>query len=223
MDIHIKEIKMKKEKTNNPYSWDHINSEKYWEIMDVIDSDLSDIDKSAEICGIIEGCTGDDILNLPISEAKKKLEMLSFLNSFSLIKHYTPKNLMIDGQKYNVMSDMSKLNVSQFIDYENFIQQPFRENYDKILSIFVIPEKYKYNDGYDISKVQEMIRKKMSFREVQSLANFILVKFLKYFLNSLRFLTGRIKKMKEGEEKVRMEKRMEELRKKMEELICFRF
>lgn len=213
---------MKKEKINNPYSWDKINGDQYWEIMDVIDSDLSDIDKCAEICGIIEGCTGDDILNLPISEAKKKLEMLSFLNSFSLIKHYTPKNLVIDGQKYNVMSDMSKLNVSQFIDYENFIQQPFRENYDKILSIFIIPENYKYNDGYDISKVQEMIREKITFREVQSLLNFIMVKFLKYFLNSLRFLTNQIKKMK-GEEKVRMEKQMEELKKKIKELICFHF
>lgn len=211
---------MKKEKINNPYSWDKINGNQYWEIMDVIDSDLSDIDKSAEICGIIEGCTGDDILNLPISEAKKKLEMLSFLDSFSLIKHYTPKNLVIDGQKYNVMSDMSKLTVSQFIDYENFIQQPFKDNYDKILSIFIIPENYKYNDGYDISKVQEMIREKITFREVQSLLNFILVKFLKYFLSSLRYLTNQIRKMT-GEEKVRMEKMIEQIKEKIRGLMDF--
>lgn len=215
---------MKKEKINNPYSWDKINGDTYWEICDILnDPDDSDMDKSAKLCCCIEGMDLDDFYNLPVNEATKKINQLSFLNNFSLIKHYTPKNLVIDGQKYNVMSDMSKLTVSQFIDYENFIQQPFKENYDKILSIFIIPEKYKYNDGYDISKVQEMIRKKMSFREVQSLANFILVKFLKYFLSSLRFLTSRIRKMKEGEEKVRMEKQMEELRKKMEELICFRF
>lgn len=214
---------MKKEKMNNPYSWDKITGNQYWSICDILnDPDDNDMDKSAKLCCVIEGMDIENFYNLPISDATEKINRLSFLNGFSLIKHYTPKNLVIDGQKYNVMSDMSKLNVSQFIDYENFIQQPFRDNYDKILSIFIIPENYKYNDGYDISKVQEMIRKKMSFREVQSLANFILVKFLKYFLNSLRFLTSRIRKMT-GEEKARMEKQMEELRKKMEELICFRF
>lgn len=214
---------MKKEKMNNPYSWDKITGNQYWSICDILnDPDDNDMDKSAKLCCVIEGMDIEDFYNLPISDATEKINRLNFLNGFSLIKHYTPKNLVIDGQKYNVMSDMSKLNVSQFIDYENFIQQPFRDNYDKILSIFIIPENYRYNDGYDISKVQEMIRKKMSFREVQSLANFILVKFLKYFLNSLRFLTSRIRKMT-GEEKARMEKQMEELRKKMEELICFRF
>lgn len=214
---------MKKEKINNPYSWDKINGDTYWEICDILNNpDDSDMDKSAKLCCVIEGMDLDDFYNLPVNDATKKINQLSFLNNFSLIKHYTPKNLVIDGQKYNVMSDMSKLNVSQFIDYENFIQQPFRDNYDKILSIFIIPENYKYNDGYDISKVQEMIREKITFREVQSLANFILVKFLKYFLNSLRYLTCQIKKMT-GEEKVKMEKQMEELKKKMKELICFHF
>ena len=215
---------MKKEKINNPYGWDHINSEKYWEICDILnDPDDNDMDKSAKLCCVIEGMDIEDFYNLPINDATEKINKLSFLNSFSLIKHYTPKNLVIDGQKYNVMSDMSKLNVSQFIDYENFIQQPFRENYDKILSIFIIPDGRKYNDGsYVIEDIQKMIRERITFREVQSLANFILVKFLEYFLNSLRYLTNQIRKMK-GEEKVRMEKQMEELRKKMEELTCFHF
>lgn len=212
---------MKKEKINNPYSWDHINSEKYWEICDILnDPDDNDMDKSAKLCCVIEGMDLDDFYNLPINDATENINKLSFLNNFSLIKHYTPKNLVIDGQKYNVMSDMSKLNVSQFIDYENFIQQPFRDNYDKILSIFIIPENYKYNDGYDISKVQEMIREKITFREVQSLANFILVKFLKYFLNSLRYLTCQIKKMK-GEEKVKMEKMIEQIKEKIRGLMDF--
>ena len=214
---------MKKEKINNPYSWDHINSEKYWEIYDILnDPDDNDMDKSAKLCCVIEGMDIEDFYNLPINEATEKINKLSFLNSFSLINHYTPKNLVIDGQKYNVMSDMSKFNVSQFIDYENFIQQPFRENYDKILSIFIIPDGCKYNDEYDISKVQEIIREKITFREVQSLLGFIMIEYIKSFLTSLQYSIKMVKKM-EGKERQEMEEKINQLNQKIQDLMHFHF
>ena len=216
---------MKKEKINNPYSWDHINSEKYWEIYDILnDPDDNDMDKSAKLCCVIEGMDIEDFYNLPINEATEKINKLSFLNSFSLINHYTPKNLVIDGQKYNVMSDMSKFNVSQFIDYENFIQQPLRENYDKILSIFIIPDGCKYNDdSYIIEDIQKMIRERITFREVQSLLGFIMIEYIKSFLTSLQYSIKMVKKMKEGKEKEEMEKKINQLNKKIQDLMHFHF
>ena len=214
---------MKKEKINNPYSWDKINGNQYWSICDILnDPDDNDMDKSAKLCCVIEGMDIEDFYNLPINEATEKINKLSFLNSFSLIKHYTPKNLVIDGQKYNVMSDMSKFNVSQFIDYENFIQQPLRENYDKILSIFIIPDGCKYNDEYDISKVQEIIREKITFREVQSLLGFIMIEYIKSFLTSLQYSIKMVKKM-EGKERQEMEEKINQLNQKIQDLMHFHF
>ena len=214
---------MKKEKINNPYSWDKINGNQYWSICDILnDPDDNDMDKSAKLCCVIEGMDIEDFYNLPINEATEKINKLSFLNSFSLIKHYTPKNLVIDGQKYNVMSDMSKFNVSQFIDYENFIQQPLRENYDKILSIFIIPDGCKYNDEYDISKVQEIIRERITFREVQSLLGFIMIEYIKSFLTSLQYSIKMVKKM-EGKERQEMEEKINQLNQKIQDLMHFHF
>lgn len=214
---------MKKEKINNPYSWDKINGNQYWSICDILnDPDDNDMDKSAKLCCVIEGMDIEDFYNLPINEATEKINKLSFLNSFSLINHYTPKNLVIDGQKYNVMSDMSKFNVSQFIDYENFIQQPLRENYDKILSIFIIPDGCKYNDEYDISKVQEIIRERITFREVQSLLGFIMIEYIKSFLTSLQYSIKMVKKM-EGKERQEMEEKINQLNQKIQDLMHFHF
>ena len=211
---------MKKEKINNPYSWDKINGDTYWEICDILnDPDDSDMDKSAKLCCCIEGMDLDDFYNLPVNDATKKINQLSFLNDFKLIRHYHPNYIQLGEYKCKVVN-VEDMCVSQFIDYQNFISQPFRDNYYKILSIFLIPDGYKYNDGYNILEIQNLIRK-MTWREVQSLLGFIMIGYIKSLLTSLRYSIKMVKKMKEGKEKQEMEKQMEQIKEKIRGLMDF--
>lgn len=210
---------MKKEKINNPYSWDKINGDTYWEICDILnDPDDNDMDKSAKLCCCIEGMDLDDFYNLPVNDATKKINQLSFLNNFSLIKHYHPNYIKLGDYKCKVIQG-SELNVAQFIDYQNFISQPFRDNYYKILSVFLIPEGHTYNTGYDIVEIQNLIRK-MTWREVQSLLGFLLIRYVKLLLRSLTYLIKQVKKMR-GAEKKEMEEKINQLNQKIGDLMHF--
>ena len=189
---------MKKEiKEVNKYSWNHITGEQYWEIFDILNSEASDMQKQAELIALIEDVDIDTILNMNMNDVAAKINKLVFLNKFELDKHYNPRKIKVGDVEYNVYPDLTNLNVAQFMDYQTFITKPFRESYDKILSIFIIPTGHNYNEGYDILDVQKMIRENMSWVNIQSLLNFILVKYVKSYMRIQAYLTKKIRKEKD--------------------------
>lgn len=214
---------MKGTKEINKYSWNHITGEQYWEIFDILNSDASDLQKQAELIALIEGKPVDEILSLDMFEAAKLINKLEFLNKFELSKRYHPSSIIIDNKKYNVYTNLANLNVAQFIDYQSFISQPFRESYDKILSIFIIPDGHEYNSDYDILEVQEAIRTKLSWLEIQNLLNFILVRYVDSYNHSLAYLTKKVRKEKDPKKKMEMERNLNQLMKSLKILTSFRF
>ena len=214
---------MKEIKEINKYSWNHITGEQYWEIFDILNSGASDLQKQAELIALIEGKSVDEILSLDMSSAAELINKLEFLNKFELSKRYHPSSIIIDNKKYNVYTNLANLNVAQFIDYQSFIAQPFRDSYDKILSIFLIPDGHEYNSGYDILEVQEVIRTKLSWLEIQNLLNFILVRYVDSYNHSLAYLTKKVRKEKNPQKKLEMERNLNQLLKSLKILTSFRF
>ena len=192
------------------YNWNSISGDKYWEIVDILNNpDASDMQKQAELIALIEDVDIDTILNMNMNDVAAKINKLEFLNKFELDKHYNPRKIKIGDIEYNVYPDLTNLNVAQFMDYQTFITKPFRESYDKILSIFIIPVGHNYNEGYDILDVQKMIRENMSWVNIQSLLNFILVKYVKSYMRIQAYLTKRIRKEKNPVKKDTLMKKLE--------------
>ena len=214
---------MKEIKEINKYSWNHITGEQYWEIFDILNSEASDLQKQAELIALIEGKSVDEILSLDMSAAAELINKLEFLNKFELSKRYHPSSIIIDNKKYNVYTNLANLNVAQFIDYQSFISQPFRDSYDKILSIFLIPDGHEYNSGYNILEVQEVIRTKLSWFEIQNLLNFILVKYVKSYMRIQAYLTKKVRKEKNPQKKLEMERNLNQLMESLKILTSFRF
>ena len=214
---------MKEIKEINKYSWNHITGEQYWEIFDILNSEASDLQKQAELIALIEDKSVDEILSLDMSSAAELINKLEFLNKFELSKRYHPSSIIIDNKKYNVYTNLANLNVAQFIDYQSFVAQPFRESYDKILSIFLIPDGHEYNSGYDILEVQKVIRTKLSWLEIQNLLNFILVRYVDSYNHSLAYLTKKVRKEKNPQKKMEMERNLNQLMKSLKILTSFRF
>ena len=160
---------MAKKKEVNKYDWYSISGEKYWQIIDILQSDEDDITKQAELIATIEGISVDEVLNMPIQESAQKVKSLAFLNEFPMKEYRSLKTQVMGGKTYDVITDMSKLTTAAFIDYQTYTKLSFRDAYDKILSCFIIPAGFTYNDGYDVAEVQKVIRENLSWPEVQGM------------------------------------------------------
>lgn len=192
------------------YNWNSISGDKYWGIVDILNNpDASDMQKQAELIALIEDVDIDTILNMNMNDVAAKINKLVFLNKFELDKHYNPRKIKVGDIEYNVYPDLTNLNVAQFMDYQTFITKPFRESYDKILSIFIIPAGHNYNEGYDILDVQKMIRENMSWMNIQSLLNFILVKYVKSYMRIQAYLTKQIRKEKNHQKRDTLMRKLE--------------
>lgn len=202
---------MAKKKEVNKYDWYSISGEKYWQIIDILQSDEDDITKQAELIATIEGISVDEVLNMPIQESAQKVKSLAFLNEFPMKEYHSLKTQVMGGKTYDVITDMSKLTTAAFIDYQTYTKLSFRDAYDKILSCFIIPAGFTYNDGYDVAEVQRIIRENLSWPEVQEMLHFFLKKYAKSFMRSRQFLIKAIKKEKDQMKREELQSKVKDM------------
>lgn len=188
-----------KKREKDPFSWDNITIEKYYTIMDILNDETDDdITKNVKLVAILMDKDEEEIWDMDLSMAGEYISRLMFLNKFDIPSHPN-MNIKLPGYDLKVMKDVTKINVAQYVDFQNFVKLPLREGMDKLLSIFLIPEGYKYNDGYDIIEVQKTIRENLSFRVAEGLLGFFLRKYGKSLIHSLVYCRRQMRKMKDKE------------------------
>lgn len=188
-----------KKREKDPFSWDNITIEKYYTIMDILNDETDDdITKNVKLVAILMDKDEEEIWDMDLSMAGEYISRLMFLNKFDIPSHPN-MNIKLPGYDLKVMKDVTKINVAQYVDFQNFVKLPLREGMDKLLSIFLIPEGYKYNDGYDIIEVQKTIRENLSFRVAEGLLGFFLRKYGRSLIHSLVYCRRQMRKMKDKE------------------------
>ena len=159
---------MKKDKD---FSWDNISIDKYYQIKDILDAEGDDdITKNVRLVALMLDKDESEVWDMELSKVGEYIDKLRFLNKFDIPDHPRMK-INIPGYELEVMKDVTKINVAQYVDYQSFAQLPLREGIDKILSIFLIPKGCSYNTGYDIVDLQKSIRENLSFRIGESLTH----------------------------------------------------
>ena len=152
---------MKKNKEKNPFDWENITIEKYYKIKDILDDEVDDdITKNVKLVAVMLNKDEQEVWDMDMAEAGNYISKLQFLNKFELPKN---PNMKIKLPSYDlvVIKDLTKINVAQYVDFQNFVKMPMRESMEKILSIFLIPEGCSYNTGYDILDLQKEIQQKL--------------------------------------------------------------
>lgn len=168
------------------FNWSSITGDKYWAMKDILDDPAtSDAEKEVELVSLVTGLDEETIWNLPLDESLDLINKLAFLNSFSLIPNFKPKYINTPSFKLKVLDNIARLTYVQFVDYQQYMSRPLRDSYDKLLSIFLIPDKCSYNSGYDIAEVQRELREYLGWREIQSLLNFFLKRSVELLHRSL--------------------------------------
>lgn len=202
----------------NPFNWDSITIEKYYTIMDILNDETDDdITKNVKLVAVMLDKDEEEIWDMDLTEAGEYISRLIFLNKFDFPDHPN-MNIKLPGYELKVMKDVTKINVAQYVDFQNFVKLPLREGMDKLLSIFLIPSGCKYNEGYDIIEVQKVIRENLSFRVAEGLLGFFLRRYGKLLIHTLVCCRRAVKKTKD-KEMMEKWKRMEmETEKKLQDL-----
>ena len=149
---------------------------KYLKTLEIFnDKYLSDLDKNIEILAIYADTTVDDILKLRPDEAGMYMaEMSNVISSYKPSNSKHPKKININGQVYNVNYNIGKLNMAQYIDFQQtIIKKNYLENLPALLSIFVIPKGHKYNDDYDILELRKLLENNITLDEALSIIFFL--------------------------------------------------
>ena len=210
---------MKKNKEKNPFDWENISIDKYYEIKDILDDETDDdITKNVKMVAVITDKDEDEVWSMDMAEAGEYISRLQFLNKFELPDNPNMK-FNLPGYQLKVMKDVSKISVAQYVDFQNFVKLPLREGMEKILSIFLIPEGCKYNEGYDIIDLQKVIRENISFRVAEGLLSFFIEKYGELLIHSLVYCRRQVKKTKDPEMMEKLEKTEKEIMQKLDSLI----
>lgn len=134
-----------------------------------------DIERMAAYISILFGI--EDPLNLTATEFAQYASKVAFLgeaipsNERGLASSYT-----INGTTYTFHGNVLSMNMGQLMDWRQYTS---KENIDyaECLSVFIIPEGHKYNDGYDMDK---------TINDIDSLPITTIMRMYDFFLQGLR-------------------------------------
>lgn len=172
-------------------NWKQVKLKQFQQILEVENQKLDDTDRIAEIIKILFNVKNP--LDLEILEFQKYVDEIKFIGTpipnTKLVTQYT-----INGTMYSFKGNVFEINMSQLIDWRNYCKKtPL--NYAEILSVFVIPQGHKYNDGYDMEKAIEDIGN-ITIPDAMTMFNFF-VSALQMSTNLLQdYLKNQIKKLK---------------------------
>ena len=117
--------------------------------------ELLKIDNEEErLIEIAQLLLGEEVLDLPVAEFSKKVKELDFLKN-EMPSGIPPKKITVNGRKYFLDCLLGNVTTAQYIDFTNHSKT---NDICKMLSVFLIPEGHKYNDGYDMLEVMNDIK-----------------------------------------------------------------
>lgn len=191
--------------------YNHLSVGKYLEIQKIAKDDIPDIDKQVGIIAVLADMSEDEVLDLPILEYKALAGELTFLEKPIDVPKGIASSYDLNGWTLVPTTDIRKMTTAQYIDFQTFSQQG-EDKLIEVLSCFLIPKGFKYNEGYDIVELQNTIRDYLGIAHCLALSAFFLRKFNLSIKGTLIYCKWMTKlTMKKGKEKKETLKKIQEL------------
>ena len=164
--------------------------------------DLEEINKQVLIIAILTGMEEEDIYNLPIEEYKILAAKTNYLRTPYDGEILTAKTYAIDGMLLQPVEDFRKITTAQYIDFQTFAKDA-EKNIVEIISTMLVPKGKKYNQDYDIVKLQESLRRHLSVADALSLFAFFFVQHHQLIKDSLIFCREEAMKIPDKEKRMK--------------------
>lgn len=176
--------------------WEDVSLEQYAQVYNIlIEENIPDDEK---VCLITQELFNINVLASPLNEVRDKITTVKNLLNTPIEGNNVVNDVYIlNGKRYILTNDLSKITTAQYIDYMNYINSGVDINtYNNFLAIFFVPEGHEYNDGYNLNEVKNNIDNYLSIVDATSIAGFFL-RYAKRLLKIFqRFLIAEVLKMK---------------------------
>jgi hypothetical protein len=169
--------------------------EEIYKLKDEEDNETTQI----KLLSILSYMTEEEILDLPLNEFKALNNLSAFLLDEPQKKQIETEYLLGDTI-YELTSNVDKLIVSQFIDYQTCVKDVDKYLVE-LIGVFLIPKGKKYNTDYDIRDAHEDIRKYLSIEDAVSLSAFFLILSQSWLEATETYLIKKMKKMMKKQKK----------------------
>lgn len=197
-----------------PMGWDKIPIGKWQEIVRVIEEE----DAVFKVISIVYDIPYENVLQMTLEEVQLYARGVSFVWQGKPKRRMARMRYNLNGHRYRTCLDFTELTTAQYIDFQQMAPDS-AENPADFLSVLLVPEGHKYNDGYNVAQVRNDIRDFMTVEEALGLADF----FMFWFQMSIRRLLGRFSRMRKRMGKVQMTQEQEKAMKTMEELLRYMY
>ena len=146
---------------------------RYLEICDVIRNDaLDEVERQAQIIGILAGIPAGDVLNLPLMEYTALAASSRFLEQELPKPIISPSKAVKLGDLVLVPTvDLQKMTAAQYVDFQTMCTGK-EEQIVPLLSTLLVPKGCAYCQGYDVADVQKAIADKMPVAHAVALLAF---------------------------------------------------
>ena len=198
-------------------NWSEISIKKFDEINNIL-SNINNVndDEALEIninlLSILCDVSVEEIEDLPLTEFSKLVKQTEFLKEMPKVD--IKDNYVINGKKYVLCANVSKMTTAQYIDYQTLVKNADK-NVKELLSVFLIPKGKKYGE-YDLEEVMNDIYNYFPIADARAVSFFftlVLQSLTKATLISLERRTKKeLKKTKTKEEKEKIEILLETIR-----------
>lgn len=199
-------------------SYEDLTLEK-WQALKSIDwnESIDDVERQAGIIGVLCDLSVAEVMRMPLAEYKECAMAAEFLKATPKVRRISAvRRLEIGGFSLYAPASFKDITVAQFVDFQAFAGEEGKEA--ELLSVFLIPNGCEYCEGYDVSAVQDAIRREVSVQMFVDLSAFFLTKLLQLTADSLVFSEETVARMQEGEQKTMMQAKIQRARKFMEDL-----
>lgn len=191
-------------------SYDRLPIGLYLQLCDAEQRLTEDLDLAVNRIAILTGLTEREVLNLDLHTFQSLSQKTRFLEKDAPIEKI--KDCYVVGC-YNLIpcKDVRKMTTGQYIDFQTYSKDAGNHIVD-LLSCFLIPKGYKYNDGYDIEEVKTMIREDLPVTSVNALSGFFLHSLIASIEASLSCSERAAKRMKDNPKKTELLRKIAEQR-----------
>ena len=198
-------------------SWRDVTIYEYFNLVDRLsDEGLTEYEREVILVSFVTGVNEDKVWDMTIGEFKANQLNTAFMKEFNVARDCNFKTISIDGEKYDVCTDLHNFTVAQYIDFQTFYAQR-KDNANilaSLLACFIIPRGHGYAEGYDVNDLKLKIINGLDILTAEELLFFFLKRYLLLMRATANYFNWAIRRMKrKGMPVEELEARWEEVKK----------
>ena len=198
-------------------SWRDVTIYEYFNLVDRLsDEGLTEYEREVILVSFVMGVAEDKVWDMTIGEFKANQLNTAFMKEFNVARDCNFKTISIDGEKYDVCTDLHNFTVAQYIDFQTFYAQR-KDNANilaSLLACFIIPRGHGYAEGYDVNDLKLKMINGLDILTAEELLFFFLKRYLLLMRATANYFNWAIRRLKrKGMPVEELEARWEEVKK----------